>query len=103
MSNINKRNLIKNIRSVYLAKGTAKANEVFFKMLFNENSETIYPRENMLRISDGKFDSKKILRAVASVGTATDLIGRTITGVTSGATAIVETVNTFNIGGDKHK
>ena len=98
-SNINKRNLIKNIRSVYLAKGTAKANEVFFKMLFNENSETIYPRENMLRISDGKFDSKKILRAVASVGTATDLIGRTITGVTSGATAIVETVNTFNIGG----
>ena len=98
-SNINKRNLIKNIRSVYLAKGTAKANEVFFKMLFNENSETIYPRENMLRISDGKFDSKKILRAVASVGTSTDLIGRTITGVTSGATAIVETVNTFNIGG----
>jgi hypothetical protein len=68
-------------------------------MLFNENSETIYPRENMLRISDGKFDSKKILRAVASVGTSTDLIGRTITGVTSGATAIVETVNTFNIGG----
>jgi hypothetical protein len=53
----------------------------------------------MLRISDGKFDSKKILRAVASVGTSTDLIGRTITGVTSGATAIVETVNTFNIGG----
>ena len=99
-SNINKRNLIKNIRSVYLAKGTAKANEVFFKMLFNENSETIYPRENMLRISDGKFDSKKILRAVASVGTATDLIGRTITGVTSGATAIVETVNTFNITGE---
>jgi hypothetical protein len=98
-SNIDKRNLIKNIRSVYLAKGTAKANEVFFKMLFNENSETIYPRENMLRISDGKFDSKKILRAVASVGTSTDLIGRTITGVTSGATAIVETVNTFNIGG----
>ena len=99
-SNINKRNLIKNIRSVYLAKGTANANEVFFKMLFNENSETIYPRENMLRISDGKFDVKKILRAVSSIGTPTDLIGRTITGVTSGATAIVETVNTFNIGGE---
>ena len=97
--NINKRNLIKNIRSVYLAKGTAKANEVFFKMLFNENSETIYPRENMLRVSDGKFDSKKILRAVSTVGTPTDLIGRTITGVTSEATAVVETINTFNIAG----
>ena len=37
-------------------------------MLFNENSETIYPKENMLRISDfEKFDSKKILRAISSV------------------------------------
>jgi len=98
-SSIDKRKLIKNIRSVYLAKGTAKANEVFFKMLFNENSETIYPKENMLRISDGKFDSKKILRAISSVGEPTDLIGRTITGVTSEATAIVETVNSFNIAG----
>ena len=44
-SSIDKRKLIKNIRSLYLAKGTAKANEVFFKMLFNENSETIYPKE----------------------------------------------------------
>ena len=66
-SSIDKRKLIKNIRSVYLAKGTAKANEVFFKMLFNEKSETIYPKEQMLRISDGKFDSKKILRAISSV------------------------------------
>ena len=67
-----------------MQKGTAKANEVFFKMLFNEKSETIYPKEQMLRISDGKFDSKKILRAISSVGgTSTDLIGRTITGVTS--------------------
>ena len=98
-SSIDKRKLIKNIRSIYLAKGTAKANEAFFKMLFNEKSETIYPKENMLRISDGKFDSKKILRAIVSVGDPTDLIGRTITGVTSEATAIVETVNTFNIGG----
>ena len=98
-SSIDKRKLIKNIRSVYLAKGTAKANEVFFKMLFNENSETIYPRENMLRVSDGKFDSKKILRAVSTVGTPTDLIGRTITGVTSEASAVVETINTFNIAG----
>ena len=98
-SNVSKTNIIKNIRSLYLAKGTAKANSVFFKMLFNENAETIYPKENMLRISDGKFDSKKILRAISSVGEPTDLIGRTITGVTSGATAIVETVNTFNIAG----
>jgi len=52
----------------------------------------------MLRVSDGKFDTKKILRAIGTVGETTDLIGRTITGLTSGATAIVENVNKFQIG-----
>ena len=65
-SSIDKRKLIKNIRSVYLAK-VRQTNEVFFKMLFNEKSETIYPKENMLRISDGKFDSKKIITQLSSV------------------------------------
>ena len=30
-------------------------------MLFGLPSETIYPRENMLRISDGKWTTNKIL------------------------------------------
>ena len=60
---LDKRNLIKNIKSLYRTKGTDRGHEVFFKMLFNENSETIYPRENMLRISDGKFDSKKSFKS----------------------------------------
>ena len=55
----------------------------------------------MLRVSDGQFDTKKILRAIASVGNTSDLIGRTITGQTSGATAIVENVSKFQIGGNE--
>ena len=61
--NVDKRKLIKNIKSVYRAKGTQKGHEVFFRFLFNEDSETLYPRENILRVSDGKFDTTKILRA----------------------------------------
>ncbi len=52
----------------------------------------------MLRVSDGQWDTKKILRAIGTVGDTTDLIGRTITGQTSGATAIVENVFKFQIG-----
>jgi hypothetical protein len=33
---VNKRNLIKNIKSLYRAKGTKRATEIFFKLLFNE-------------------------------------------------------------------
>lgn len=97
-ANVDKRKLIKNIKSVYRAKGTQRGHEVFFRFLFNLNSETFYPREQMLRVSDGQFDTNKVLRAIATVGDTSDLIGRTITGQTSGATAIIENVFKFQIG-----
>ena len=99
--NVSKRKLIKNIKSVYRAKGTQRGHEVFFRFLFNLNSETIYPREQMLRVSDGQFDTKKILRAIGTIGETADLIGRTITGQTSGATAIIENIFKFQIGANE--
>jgi len=95
---VDKRKLIKNIKSVYRAKGTARGHEVFFRFLFNLDSETFYPREQMLRVSDGQFDTKKVLRAIGTVGDTADLIGRTITGQTSSATAVIENVFKFQIG-----
>ncbi len=99
--NVSKRKLIKNIKSLYRAKGTQRGHEAFFRILFNLDSETFYPREQMLRVSDGQFDTKKILRAIGTVGNTASLIGRTITGQTSGATAIVENVFKFQIGGNE--
>jgi len=102
-SNVNKRNLIKNVKSLYRAKGTNRGHQLFFKLLFNEDSETIYPREQMLRASDGKWDSQLIMRAIQTsaqklTGETADLIGRTITGETSGATAVIENEFKFQIG-----
>src|SRR6056300_248160 len=95
---VDKRKLIKNVKSLYRAKGTNRGHELFFRLLFGLESETIYPRENILRASDGKWDTNKVLRAIATVGNTGDLIGRTIEGETSGATAIVENVFKFQIG-----
>ena len=100
-TSIDKRNLIKNIKSLYRTKGTDRGHALFFKLLFGLESETIYPRENMLRVSDGKWDTQKILRALASAGDTLDLVGRTITGETSGATAIIEDVNKLQIGSNE--
>ena len=100
-SNVNKRNLIKNVKSLYRAKGTNRGHELFFRLLFGLESETIYPRENILRASDGKWDTQKILRAIATVGDTSNLIGRTIEGETSEATAIVENVFKFQIGANE--
>jgi hypothetical protein len=106
---INKRNLIKNIKSLYRSKGTKRASEVFFKLLFNEEAEIRYPKDNILRVSDGKWDTKKILRCI-EVGNsdATNLIGQTITQAddptspsVNEATAVVEDVFKFIIGGQE--
>src|SRR5210317_1305014 len=102
-SGVNKRILIKNVKSLYRAKGTNRGHELFFKLLFNEDSETIYPRENILRASDGKWDTQLIMRAIQSnaqllTGDTARLVGRTITGETSGATAIIENVFKFQVG-----
>ena len=56
-SAVNRRKLIKNIKSLYRSKGTDKAHQVFFRLLFNENSEIYKPTVDMLRISDGKFST----------------------------------------------
>ena len=106
---VNKRNLIKNIKSLYQAKGTKRASEIFFKLLFNEEAEIRYPKDNILRVSDGKWDTKKILRCI-EIGNsdATNLIGQTITqpnnltdSSINEATAIVEDVFKFIIGGQE--
>ena len=94
---IDKRSLIKNIKSLYRMKGTQKGHELFFRILFNQVSETFYPRSQMLRVSDGQWDTQKVLRAIASTGNTTNLVGRTITGKTSAATAVIESIKKFII------
>ena len=59
---LNKRQLTKNIIDLYKRKGTKKANEIFFRALLNETPEIYYPKEDMLRISDGNFNTQQILR-----------------------------------------
>ena len=106
-SSVDKRNLIKNIKSLYQSKGTKRASEIFFKLLFNEAAEIKYPKDEMLRVSDGKWDTRKILRCL-EVGTsdATNLIGQKVTQANdptntsvNEATAIVEDVFKFLVGG----
>jgi hypothetical protein len=97
-TSVNKRNLIKNIKSLYQVKGTKVGHEIFFRLLFDDTSETFYPREQMLRVSDGKFTENKVLRTINPIGNASNLIGRTITGIDSNARAIVESASTFLIG-----
>jgi len=104
---VDKRKLIKNIKSLYRAKGTKRASEIFFKLLFNENATIRFPKENILRASDGKWDTQKVLRCKESgTSDAANLVGQTITQADvpsdsniNEATAVVEQVYKYAIAG----
>ena len=96
---LSKRKLIKNIKDMYAAKGTEKGHKLFFRILFDEEATITYPRDNLLRPSDGKWTTDKVIRIVET-GTSdfNNAVGETITGGTSGATAIIATVIKFREG-----
>lgn len=88
VSGVDKRKLTKNIRDLYISKGTRKGHELFFRLLFNEDATITYPNENMLRTSDGVWTTRKLMRIREISGDVTELIGQTVSGRTSGATGI---------------
>ena len=96
---LDQRNLIKNIKDLYEAKGTEDGHRLFFRILFDENSEFIYPRENMIKSSDGQWSDDFVMRVV-EIGTSdfNELIGQQITGKNSGATAIISSLVKFKSG-----
>jgi hypothetical protein len=98
---VDKRNLIKNIRELYRAKGTSEGHKIFMRMLLGQNSEVTYPNKFMMRASDGNWVNRIILRTSPGVNAvSTELIGTTITGGTSGATAVVSSALTTAEGGE---
>ena len=92
---VDKRKLIKNIRDLYLSKGTKKGHELFFRLLLNEEPRISFPTDNMIRVSDGKWTTRKLMRVNVVNGSPTELIGQTITGQASSATAIVVSTVSF--------
>ena len=106
---VSTRKLIKNIKSLYRAKGTARAHKAFFRILFNETAEVYTPTDDMLRVSDGSWNVQTFIRctqtALQSVNDPIFLTGQVITQAndpssttTNEATAIVENVLKFTEG-----
>jgi hypothetical protein len=108
-SSVDTRKLVKNIKSLYRAKGTSRAHKAFFRLLFNETSEVYTPVDDMLRVSDGKWSAQNFIRCTQTVPQALndslELVGQTITQANNPsdddvnlATAIVETVTKYREG-----
>ena len=100
-SGTSKRDLIKNIRDLYSAKGTSEGHKLFMRLMFDEEAEVFYPTKYMLRLSDGNWSERDFFRTVATNGSkGSEVIGQILTGKTSGATAFVNNAESFSQGTD---
>ena len=94
-TNTSKRNLLKNIKDLYAAKGSSEGHKLFMRLLLGEEAEIVYPTEFVMRPSDGNWSPRTVLRVTAINVDGQEVVGRTITGQSSGATAIVDSSTTF--------
>ena len=98
-STVSKRKLVKSIRDLYAAKGTSEGHKIFMRLLLDESADIFYPNENMLKVSDGKWSNKKLIRVSTNgKGSGQETVNQVITGQTSGATAVVASASTFQQG-----
>lgn len=85
----NKKLLMKNSLDLYRSKGTARSIDLFFRLIYGTNATVEYPGEKIFRLSDGEWYRPQYLE-ITGTDRAIQLVGKQITGVTSGATAFVE-------------
>ena len=99
-SGTSKRNLIKNIKDLYAAKGTSEGTKLFSRLFLGEEAGVLYPNQYIMKPSHGDFRQKTVLRASADSGVfGSEVIGQLITGASSGATAVIETSVDFQQAG----
>lgn len=98
--------ILKHAKDFYRARGSEKSVRFLLRILLgkevNEDFGFYYPKRDILRASDGKWVVEKSIRirdiAVNNVSNSVaylNFVNKTIRGVTSNATAIVETVDTY--------
>lgn len=59
--------LVQHAKEFYHAKGTEKAIALLFRLLYNQSIETFYPKNSVLRASDGKWSQASSLKLNPSI------------------------------------
>lgn len=85
----NKRLLLKHSLDIYRSKGTDRAIDLLFKLVYGTGAEVRRPADDIFKASDGIWVRPKYIEVSFSKRTV-DLVGKQITGVSSGSSAFVE-------------
>lgn len=91
--------LAKNIIEFYKNKGNEASYRFLFRVLYNEDLNFYYPKDDILRLSDGKWEVRLSLKIVDQDYDLNMFIGRQIEGQTSETLALVEDAIKINEAG----
>lgn len=94
--------ILKHAKEFYRSTGSEKSARFLIQSLFNKPAEFYYPKNDILRTSDGKWFVEKSIKVtnvavdnVSNAFAAVNFANTYITGAKSKATAIVEKVDTY--------
>jgi hypothetical protein len=87
----NKRLFVKNALDFYRAKGTERAVDLFFKLVYGEDADIYYPGDDVFKLSNNRWVIP-IYIEVNNTEFNDDYAGKQVTGHTSGATAFVDRI-----------
>lgn len=85
----NKQLLVKNSLDLYRSKGTDRAVDLFFKLVYGTQAEVKYPGDDVFKLSDGIWQKPTYLE-VSDTPRNVDYVGKRIQGTRSNASAFVE-------------
>lgn len=89
---IDKRTFLKFVNQFYSTKGTPESLKFLFRALFNEEIQIFYPKDDVLKASDGKWILPLALRVETDDDNIFNIENCLLTGQNSKATALVESV-----------
>ena len=89
---LDKSKFIKHVGEFYRSKGTPESLKFLFRILYNEEIEVYFPKEQIIKLSDGKWVLPLSLRVETGDNNIFDIERCKITGTVSKSTAIVEKV-----------
>jgi hypothetical protein len=76
--------LLSRIKDQYLAKGSEASYKLLFKLLYGKNVELLYPGQQMLVASDGRWNQEISIFAQVDYGDPDDIVGKLVDIQTAG-------------------
>ena len=95
----NKELFIKNSLDFYRAKGTERAVDLFFKLIYGFEAKVYYPADDLFRLSDNEWVNIRYLE-IQPADTNINMVGQVVTGTISGTTAFAERLIRVKKGGN---